>query len=219
MDFRRFQEKTIVKNHDQQNLAQLSDETLVQLYVSDPLRYAQAFEILVERYQGKVFGLSLRMMGNREEAEDQAQEIFIKIYRSLSRFEGRSRFSTWLYRIAVNACLDAIEKRRRRPQVADVEWSDMAEAEPAESELLRWHAPAPEHAYLHTEQSGMVHAALSKLDKSHREAIVQRELEGLSYQDMAANTRIGLSAMKMRVHRARKALATVLQQQVQMGMA
>ena len=209
----------MAKSGSQQNLTQLSDETLVQLFVSEPLRYAQAFEILVERYQGKVFGLSLRMMGNREEAEDQAQEVFVKVYRSLARFEGRSRFSTWLYRIAVNACLDAIEKRRRRPQAADVEWSDLAETEPVDTELLRWHAPTPEQAYLHKEQSSVVHSALSKLDESHRQAIVQRELEGLSYQDMAAHTRIGLSAMKMRVHRARKALASVLQQQVQMGMA
>ncbi|MBK7199920.1 MAG: sigma-70 family RNA polymerase sigma factor [Anaerolineae bacterium] len=209
----------MASNSQQHDLSQLSDDTLVQLFVSDPQRNAKAFEVLVERYQGKVFGLSLRMMGSREEAEDQAQEIFVKVYRSLARFEGRSRFSTWLYRIAVNACLDAIEKRRRRPQAADIEWGDLAETEPVDSELLSRHAPTPEQAYLHKEQSSVVHSALSKLEESHRQAIVQRELQGLSYQDMAANTRIGLSAMKMRVHRARKALASVLQQQAQLGMA
>ena len=170
----------MVKNRNQQDLSQLSDETLVELFVSDPLRYAQAFELLVERYQGKVFGLSLRMMGNRDEAEDQAQEVFVKVYRSLGRFEGRSRFSTWLYRIAVNACLDAIEKRRRRPQAADIEWSDLAETEPVDTELLRWHAPTPEQAYLPKEQSGMVHSALSKLEESDRQATGQRELRGVS---------------------------------------
>ncbi len=203
----------------QRDLNQLGDETLVQLFVSDPSRYAQAFEILVERYQNKVFGLSLRMMGNREEAEDQAQEIFVKVYRSLARFEGRSRFSTWLYRIAVNACLDAIEKRRRRPQSADMEWSDLAETEPAASDMWRWHTPSPEQTYLHKEHSAVLHSALSQLEEPHRQAIVQRELEGLSYQDMATRARIGLSAMKMRVHRARKSLSSILQQQVQLGMA
>lgn len=209
----------MMSNDKRHDLGQLDDETLVQLFVSDQKLYGRAFEILVERYQSKVFGLSLRMMGSREEAEDQAQEVFVKVFRSLSRFEGRSRFSTWLYRIAVNACLDAIEKRRRRPQAADMEWGDLAENEPVELELMRWHSPTPEQAYLHREQSSVVHTALSKLDEPHRRAIVQRELEGLSYQEMADDTRIGLSAMKMRVHRARKALASVLQQQVALGLA
>ena len=73
----------MASNSQQHDLSQLSGDTLVQLFVSDPQRNAKAFEVLVERYQGKVFGLSLRMMGSREEAEDQAQEIFVKVYRSL----------------------------------------------------------------------------------------------------------------------------------------
>ena len=69
----------MAKSGNQKDITQLSDETLVQLFVSELLRYAQDFEILVESYQGKVFGLSLRMMGNREEDEDQAQEVLVKV--------------------------------------------------------------------------------------------------------------------------------------------
>lgn len=200
-------------NVAQRELHQLADETLVQLFVDDAARYSQAFDILVERYQGKVYGLCLRMMGNAEEAEDQAQEVFIKIYRSLGRFEGRARFSTWMYRIAVNACLDALEKRRRRPQAADTEWSEMGETLSLDLDPFSWQSKTPEEYVLQAEQVSLVHSALAALDEPYRRALVQRELEGLSYQEMASLAQAGLSAMKMRVHRGRKSLTNVLQRQ------
>jgi RNA polymerase sigma-70 factor (ECF subfamily) len=201
-------------NVAQNELHRLEDETLVQLFVDDAARYGQAFDILVTRYQSKVYGLCLRMMGNAEEAEDQAQEVFIKIYRSLGRFEGRARFSTWMYRIAVNACLDALEKRRRRPQAADAEWSDLGETLTLDLDPFSWQSKTPEQYVLQAEQVSLVHNALASLDEPYRQALVQRELEGLSYQEMASLAQAGLSAMKMRVHRGRKALTNVLQGQL-----
>ncbi len=203
----------------QNELQQLEDETLVQLFVDDAARYGQAFDILVTRYQNKVYGLCLRMMGNAEEAEDQAQEVFIKIYRSLGRFEGRARFSTWMYRIAVNACLDALEKRRRRPQAADTEWSDLGETLTLDADPFSWQSKTPEQVVLQSEQVALVHSALAALDEPYRQALVQRELEGLSYQEMAAAAQAGLSAMKMRVHRGRKSLTNMLQHQVALAAA
>lgn len=201
-------------NVAQRELHQLADETLVELFVDDPARYSQAFDILVERYQNKVYGLCLRMMGNADEAEDQAQEVFIKIYRSLGRFEGRARFSTWMYRIGVNACLDALEKRRRRPQAADTEWSELGETLTLDLDPSTWQSKTPEQYVLQAEQVSLVHSALATLDEPYRQALVQRELEGLSYQEMASLAQAGLSAMKMRVHRGRKSLTNVLQHQL-----
>jgi len=209
----------MISSNNSQNLTEIADETLVELYVNDRKQHAHVFDLLVERYQTKVYGLALRMMGNRDEAEEQAQEVFVKIYRSIDRFEGRSRFSTWIYRITVNACLDAIEKRRRRPQVTDAEWSDLGETVAIDADSLRWRSKTPEQAYLQREQADLLYRSLSKLEKPHRDALVQRELEELTYQEMAAASKIGLSAMKMRVHRARKALTSIVQQQVAMGLA
>lgn len=194
----------------QGTLLALDDETLAQLFVEDVVRYNQAFDILVARYQDRVYGLCLRMMRNAEEAEDQAQEVFIKIYRFLGRFEGRARFSTWLYRIAVNTCLDALEKRQRRPQAADTEWSELGETLALDLNRSSWQPETPEQHALQTEQTALLHQALAALDEPYRQALIQRELEGLSYQEMASLAQAGLSAMKMRVHRGRKALANVL---------
>jgi sigma-70-like protein len=91
-----------------------------------------AFEMLVRRYQGWVFTLAVRMLGDRAEAEDMAQEIFLKAYRGLKRFKGASRFSTWLYTIANHHCLNQLEARRRRPSVCRRagDRSDHAEEDP-----------------------------------------------------------------------------------------
>ena len=152
-----------------------------------------AFEVLVFRHHAAVYRVALRMLGSEVDAEDAAQETLVQAWRALSRFRGESEFSTWLYRIVTNCCLNARAARRPTEVLPDVvidRGSDPAEAV-AQSERL--HALA---------------RGVLALSPDQRAALVLRELEGLSYEQIAQALGVTVPAVKGRIHRARLGLLT-----------
>ena len=165
-----------------------------------------AFELLVRRYQGWVFTLAARMLGDRAEAEDMAQEIFLKAYRGLKTFKGASRFSTWLYAIASHHCLNHLEARRRRPLL---HWPardrpDQAGKDPqAIVDRLADPAPPADALLEKADLTRLVQAELANLTAEHRIILVLRDIQGLSYEQIAETLRLELGTVRSRLHRAR----------------
>lgn len=151
----------------------------------------EAFRPLVERYQQIVFRLTLRMLADRGEAQDAAQDTFLKAYASLRRYDTARPFSTWLYRIAVNTCID---RRRQRRDVA------VADLEPP---VLDDGAVTIERR----EIRDAVHAALMRLPESYRVVLILKDIEGLDYQSIAQVLGGSVPALKIRVVRGRVKLA------------
>ncbi len=165
-----------------------------------------AFEMLVRRYQGWVFTLAVRMLGDRGEAEDMAQEIFLKAYGGLKGFKGASQFSTWLYAIASHHCLNQLEARRRRPlphrQTSDR--PDRAEkSPPVILDRLADQAPRADALLERADLARIVQAELANLTAEHRIILVLRDIQGLSYEEIAQTLRLELGTVRSRLHRAR----------------
>jgi RNA polymerase sigma-70 factor, ECF subfamily len=154
----------------------------------------QAFEVLVRRYQLPVIRLCVGMLGDWHAAEDAAQDVFFSAWRSLGQFRGDAQFSTWLYRIAANQCLQDI--RRRPPQVTQLS-TDLPAAE----------SGAP-HSRLETAEAiAAVSAAVARLSPEQRVALLLRQVEGLSYDQIAEVLGVSMAAVKSRIYHARVELA------------
>lgn len=176
----------------------LSDEELVALCQKRLPDDPRPFTALVSRYQQPVLATCFQFMGDRQEAEDQAQEVFMRVYRGIQRFEGRSKFSTWLFQITLNTCRTALKKRARRPVVEETSLLEL--------EALLPSSQTSEEAALARAEVDAVAQALQLLNENDRTILVLREADGLTYQEIAEALNIGLSAAKMRVMRARLAL-------------
>jgi RNA polymerase sigma-70 factor (ECF subfamily) len=163
----------------------------------------RAFELQVAHYRGRVFALAYRLMGNRQEAEDQAQEVFLKVYRSIKHLEDPATITSWLYRITTNTCLDALEKQKRRPPVTPL--TPPGDERGEEPVYADERIPTPEEAALRRELRRCLEMTLAQLDDRDRATLILREIEGRSYQEIAEGLAVGLSAVKMRIHRARLA--------------
>jgi len=175
-----------------------------------------AFRILVERYQGRAYGLALRILRNEEQAKDAVQDSFLKVYRSLDRFEGRAGFYTWLYRIVMNQCLD---HKRRDKSDREVEWNDESAvgvldaselaASPAGRDADR---EAPDVAIERSEIRQAVARAINALPEDARRTIQLREIDGLSYKEIAEAMGIPKGTVMSRLHYARQRLRELLQE-------
>lgn len=169
-----------------------------------------AFEQLMLDSQDRVYTLCLRMTGNREDALDLAQETFFNAWRGLSSFQGNSSFSTWVYRLASNACIDFLRKRKRRQQRESPHSLDDEEAplpEPADPR------GSPEKELERRELRRAVERGLQALPDHHRQVLVMRELSGMSYQEIGAVLDLDLGTVKSRIARARLALKKFLVQE------
>ncbi|MBN1264949.1 MAG: sigma-70 family RNA polymerase sigma factor [Anaerolineales bacterium] len=155
-----------------------------------------AFANLVDAYQGPVFNLCYRMLGNREEAEDAAQETFLKAYRALNRYDSSRKFVNWILAIASNHCIDRI--RRRRLQLFSFE--DVVPLEDHKS-------TKPEAAVFESEYKKEVQELVGQLDQKDRAAVILRYWYDMSYDEIADSLDLTVSAVKSRLHRARKRMA------------
>jgi len=162
-----------------------------------------AFDLLVLRYQHKVIKLVARLLRDQTEAEDVAQEAFVKAYRALGSFRGDSAFYTWLYRIAVNTARNAIASRQRRPLDYETELSESEQS--ALASKMR-HTDTPEANALSEEIRATVNEAIEQLPEDLRTAIVLREVEGLSYEEIAAAMECPVGTVRSRIFRAREAI-------------
>lgn len=160
-----------------------------------------AFRVLVEHYSRPVFRLAFRMTGNEADAEDVVQEAFLRAYRGLGKFDGRSQFSTWLYRIATNVALDHLRKRKRHEDAREpVRAADSDALHPAE--MLPATDPSPDRLVLSVEMRERVEVALSRLAPRERAAFVLRHFEGMSIAEIGRALNLRSSATKNNIFRA-----------------
>jgi RNA polymerase sigma-70 factor (ECF subfamily) len=166
-----------------------------------------AFDLLVRKYQHRIAKLVSRFVADRSEVEDVTQEAFIKAYRAIGGFRGDSAFYTWLYRIAINTAKNYLVSQGRRPPISDLETED-AELTPGGSALRETNTP--ERHLLANEIAGTVEKAMENLPDDLRTAIVLREIDGLSYEEIAAVMDCPIGTVRSRIFRAREAIDTVL---------
>ena len=181
-------------------LSELPDTELVRLAQERGNKDERPFGVLVERHQNTVWRVCYNFMGNQEDAEDLAQEVFLKAYRNLVKFEGRSSFKTWIYRIAINTSQNELRRRSRRPQVSSTPLETAAEFI-ASSENV-------EEKTLQQARYDTLLKAFKKLRPEESGVLMLKDLEGRPYAEIAEMLGISLSAAKMRVQRARAALNT-----------
>ncbi len=163
-----------------------------------------AFDLLVLKYQHKVVKLVMRYVRSPAEAEDIAQEAFIKAYRAMPQFRGDSAFYTWLYRISINTAKNAIASRERSPIEYDLDLQDGESSWEAQSRLRD--PDTPEGLVLTEEIRQTVNSAIDQLPEDLRTAIVLRELEGLSYEEIAVAMECPVGTVRSRIFRAREAI-------------
>ncbi len=170
----------------------------------------QAFESLVNLYEGKVYRLAIRMLRNQEDAEDALQETFLQVYRGLKSFEGRSNFSTWLFRLATNVCLMKIRHRETEPPTMLPLEDYLPQHEEGDLPSIQAWPEKPEQILLTKESREKMMEALEKLPADYRAVFILRDMEGFSNAETGEALGISVAAVKSRLHRARIALRGML---------
>ena len=160
-----------------------------------------AFEELVRRYDRKVIRIAFHITHNQEDAEDAAQDAFLKAFRGLAHFEEKSRFSTWLFRIAMNESLMKV-RQRRGFQVVSIEQDNNEDPDALPLEIVDW-SPNPEQLYSQSELREILAKALRGLSSNYRTVFLLRDVEGLSIEETAEVLNLSISAVKARLMRAR----------------
>lgn len=185
-----------------------TDEELVARCKVELPGNTRSYEVLVQRYMSRVYSITYRVVGNKEEAEDIAQEVFIKVYQGLKKFEQQASFSTWIYRIATNTALDSLDKMERRPKIHFRLFSSKNNSQQTEQNNLDLRASSqtePEEATQQSELRECIRLVLKKLDREQARLLLLRDFDDRSYEEIAKLLEAGLSAVKMRIHRSRLA--------------
>lgn len=186
------------------------DRCLVDLAQHGDVR---AFEALVRRHERWVFTLAHRMVGDRADAEDLAQEVFLKAYRGLSSFRGGSRFSTWLYAIASHHCVNHLTSRgyrTRREARSDAKSDASGRILPSGVERVADAAPGPDAVLEQRDLRRAIEDALARMTVDHRMVVILRDIQGLSYEEIAETLGVELGTVRSRLHRARMELKAQL---------
>ena len=181
-----------------------SDALLVERTVAGDQK---AFELLVIKYQRRIQRLIGRMVRDVDLVEDIAQETFIRAYRALAQFRGEAQFYTWLYRIAVNTAKKALMDLKRNPTVSENAYksADDDETSPLENELTS--SETPDAVLASKEIAEIINAAMEALPEELRQAITLREIEGLSYEEIAEAMSCPIGTVRSRIFRAREAIS------------
>ena len=158
-----------------------------------------AFSQLVSAYEGKIYNLALRYLGNPEDAMDASQEVFLRMFRFLSGFQEDSSFSTWLYRLASNACVDLLRKEGRHQAAAGPSLNDEEVVLEIPDE-----APTPHALAEQAELKEQIEAGLAALPEEYREVLILREIHQQSYDEIAEILSLDLGTVKSRINRGRK---------------
>src|SRR5271170_3820931 len=159
-----------------------------------------AFEELIRRHQQRVFGLVSGILRRREDVEDVVQQVFLKVFVSLKRFDQRAAFSTWLYKIAVNECWDYLRKKKVRPLVYE---SDMSEEQVSRLDGIVSANQQPEGPRQRAEAQEMINLLLDKLPEQDKQLLLLKEVEGFSVQELAEILNLNVNTVKVRLFRAR----------------
>lgn len=166
-----------------------------------------AFEQLVRDNEKRIYNLVLRMVGDPEDALDLSQEAFIKAWKGLPSFKGDSTFSTWIYRLASNTCLDFLRKKKRQQETIGSPSSLDDEDAPPPPSL---ESDQPEARFEQNERSRALKRGLDALPEHQRQVLILRELSGLSYQEISETLSLDIGTVKSRLTRARLALRKIL---------
>ena len=162
-----------------------------------------AFAQLVETYQTAIYNLCYRMLGESGEAEDAAQEAFLRAYSQLSTYDPTRSFKTWLFSIASHYCIDRLRKRR-------LTWLSLDDDDLPPHPALQEPSPGPEEVSVRREQTAVIQTLLAKLAPEDRSVIIMRYWYDLSYEEIAEATRVSVSSVKSRLHRARGTVAEMI---------
>jgi RNA polymerase sigma-70 factor (ECF subfamily) len=191
----------------------LPDDTDARLVERLVARDERAFTTLVRTYERRVFALLLRMIGNRAEAEDLAQEVFVQVFKAIGSFRGESKLSTWIYRIAINLCKnrskylrvrhsgqeEQLEALQERAPLGDAKGANVANVE------------RPDEMMAGKQVERIVQTAILELEPTFRECLVLRDVEDLSYEEIGAITGLPEGTVKSRIHRARAQLKELVE--------
>ena len=169
----------------------------------------QAFEELMQSHESRIYAIALRMMGNREDAQDCAQEAMVRIYRAMGSFKGQSALATWIYRITMNTCLDELRRRKARKvtsldSLVDNGWS------PTDT------GDTPEEHGLRVEKQNALNQAIQSLPDDMRAAIILRDVKGYSYDEIASILDANVGTIKSRISRGREKLREILSKQLEL---
>lgn len=188
------------------DLRELEDTALVNAYLAGETR---SFDVLVERYQARLLNFVYRIVGDRERAEDLVQEVFVRVYRHLGRFDRSKKFSTWIYTIASNLAKNELRNRSRNPLVL---FTSMTNGWEDEERPLEFEDPTsrPDDMFRKRHVREMVDSSVAQLPSHHREVFVLREIEGRSYEEIAEITHCNLGTVKSRLNRARNSFAEII---------
>lgn len=160
---------------------------------------AAAFNELLGQHERRMYAVCLRMCGNREDAQDCLQEAMLRVYRAISGFKGQSSFSTWVYRVTMNACLDELRRKKNKPSASldgllDAGWSPADESD------------TPEKHAMNSERRKLIRQTISELPEDMRSAVVLRDIQGFSYDEIARMLDISVGTIKSRISRGREKL-------------
>jgi len=202
----------------------VSSQTSAQMAVRDPdvrlmLRVrdsddSAAFGELVDRYQRRLVGILHNLIGRNDEADDLAQEVFLRVYRTRKRYHPQAKFSTWLFTIANNLALNALRSRRRKPSVPLlVQESGPLGVRPEEN-LVVAKSPAPAQRMQQQELAAIIRTALESLNERQQMAVVLNKFEEMNYAEIAEVMGLSTKAVKSLLSRARAALRDALQAQL-----
>ncbi len=196
------------------SVAIATDEELVSRCKVELPRNTRSYEQLVQRHVNRVYTIVYRVVNNKEEAEDITQEVFVKVFNGLKKFDQKSAFSTWLYRIATNSALDAYDKLKKHNKNTSTISHHAADGEDAVDVLSLQPSPVPgpEENVVQAELRECIHRVLKSLELDHRRVLLLRDFEDLSYDEIADVLQAKLSAVKMRIHRARLAFQEIFNQ-------
>lgn len=193
----------------------LSDQELVVRCKKELPGNTRSYEELVQRHMTRVYSIIYRVVNHKEEAEDITQEVFVKVYHNLKKFEQQAAFSSWLYRIATNSALDALDKTKRHTKSIVPPTSKYSMEHDEALEALHLQASplaGPEERAIQNELRECINGVLKKLDREQAYLLIMRDFDDLSYDEIARALTAGLSAVKMRIHRARLAFRELFSQ-------
>ena len=190
------------------NISETEDVDLVEITSMEDIELVglcqkgdtNAFDRLFYKYRDKIYRTAFRMINNPEDALDLTQEIFLKAYKNISKYNFKSEFSTWLYRLAINLCIDELRKRKNSNEV-------LMDSIP--ENLI--YSDTPEDIILSEEQESLIWKALNSLKEKERVVIVLREMEGLSYEEIANVLKCSLGRVKSRIHESREKFKKALE--------
>ncbi len=188
----------------------MTDEDLILLVQEGQNK---AFDVLVGRYKNRLYAYLFRLLGNQSEAEEFAQETFVRAYIHADKYRTVAKFSTWLYTIATNLVRNRIRNAKRRPKIVSL-WSEEQGSETGRWVDVKDESPGPEEAMDRKKLKELIQEAIEKIPPKYRPSFVLREINGLSYEEIAAATGLKLGTVRSRINRGRthfkKAVAPLL---------